>query len=248
MRSFVPALRRISGELRVPERVKARILLEMVGDLEELYEHFRSRGHDEDEAVRLTEERILASPEALQHLILVHTTGYQRWLDRAAERVRWGFDLVLFGFGVMPMVLLSTWLLVAGRGRLVENPGLWPLLLVGAAATGLALWKAIQLVAGRTRSTAELHRGLPVLLFLGVMAPLLGGAVFLVHLYGLLMEAGAGGAGEEVLLRGAESLERGATSLSLGLLVAIGAGLMWFVLAGRISAVELAESAPLLAE
>jgi hypothetical protein len=118
-------LRRISSELKLPEPIKARILLEMAADLEALYEHYCARGLAEEEAARLTEEKLLASPEALQHLIVVHTTGYQRWLGRAAERLRWGLDLLLFLLGVGPVVVIAAWVVAAEAERPLQGLLFW---------------------------------------------------------------------------------------------------------------------------
>ena len=72
-RKFVPELRRISAELRLPEPARSRVLLEMAADLEALYLHFRERGLTDDEAVALAGERLLASPEAVDGLILAYS-------------------------------------------------------------------------------------------------------------------------------------------------------------------------------
>src|SRR5690606_35990989 len=92
-RRFLPALRRISDELTLPEPAKSRVVLEMAADLVSLYEHHRARGRGEEEAAQLAEETILASPEALRHLVLLHTTGHARWLGWAAGRLRRGVEV-----------------------------------------------------------------------------------------------------------------------------------------------------------
>jgi hypothetical protein len=220
----------------------------MAADLEALYDHYRARGVDEEEAVRLTEERMLASPEALHHLVVLHTTGYQRWLGRASQGVRWGLEVILFILGVLPIVAFASLVVATRLGQQLADPLLWPILLVGAGVTGVAAWKAAQLVLGRARSTGELHRGLPALLFLAVTGPLIGGTVFLVNLYRLSLSMMAVHGSPDALLAVAEPLARNATLLAMGLLLGIGGGLVWFVLVNRIARLEQAESAALLAE
>lgn len=141
VRRFVPALRRISSELNLPEPTKSRLLLEMASDLEALYEHYRARGVDEEEAVRRTEEKILASPEVLQHLIAVHTRGYQRWLSHAAGRMRLGFELLLFTLGVLPMLAIAALTVIARVNGISPPLLLWTLFLIGVAIATLTLWK-----------------------------------------------------------------------------------------------------------
>lgn len=247
MRRFVPALRRISSELNLPEPTKSRLLLEMASDLEALYEHYRARGVDEEEAVRRTEEKILASPEVLQHLIAVHTTGYQRWLSHAAGRMRLGFELLLFTLGVLPMLAIAALTVISRVNGMSPPLLLWTLFLIGVAIATLTLWKAYQLLVRRVRSTADLHRGLFILLLMGAISPLLAGIAFLVSLYQLAIGPMSGGASQTALLIAAERIGQDAMLLSAGLLFGIGAGLVWFVLVNRIAAIEQAESAALLA-
>jgi hypothetical protein len=246
VRRFIPALRRISGDLSLPEPAKSRVLLEMASDLESLFEHYRGRGLDEEEAARLTEEKLLASPEALRHLVAVHTTGYQRWVARAAGGLRWGFNLLLFAVGVVPMVAMGAWV-AAGEFRLLGGaPLLWPMLLLAATAAAITAVKGWQLYVARERSTPRLHRWLPTLVFLGVLAPVLGAVAFLTTLYRSAM-AGMGGAGPAMQREVAAQIARDGALFALGLLLGIAAGVTWFVLVNRIAAIEQAESAALLA-
>lgn len=142
----------------MPEPAHSRVLLEMASDLEALYDHYRARGLDEDEAVRLTEERLVASPAALQQLVMVHTTGYQRWLSRATGGLRLGFDLVLFVLAVVPLLAFSGQVVGAqlrggGAGVLTGI-----VMGIGGVITGITLFKAYQLFVRRERSAARLHR------------------------------------------------------------------------------------------
>jgi hypothetical protein len=219
----------------------------MVSDLEALVGYYRSRGLTEDEAAQRAEEKLLVSPEALQHLIAVHTTGYQRWVSRAAGRLRWGFDLVLFLFGVLPILLAGVLVIAARVPTMGAGPLLWPMLVCGCGITGIAALKAYQMFVKDERSTARLHRGLRSLVFFGGMGPLLG---FLALIFGLhrLTEAlsiGLDDVSDHVAI--SEQPGRDATLLAMGLLLAFGAGIVWFVLVNRIAAIERAESAAFLA-
>ena len=248
VRRFVPALRRISGELHLPEPTKSRVLLEMAADLEALYEHYRARGLGEEEAARRAEEKVLASPEAVQHLVLVHTTGYQRWLSRASGRLRWGLDLVLFLAGVVPFLIISALVVAAQIEGTKDIPFLWTILPLGAAIVVLTMWKGFQLFIQRERSISRLHRGLFTLLFLGVIGPVVGAIACFVSLHRTAMMLMHMGADEPARLVAVDQVIRSGTLLSFGLLLGFGAGLVWFVLANRIAVIEQAESQRLLAE
>ena len=72
MSRFAEVLTRISAGLDLPQATRSRILLEMAGDLEDLYQHHRSQGLDEAQATRRAEEAFVASDEALKHLAHIH--------------------------------------------------------------------------------------------------------------------------------------------------------------------------------
>jgi hypothetical protein len=247
VRRFVPALRRVASELRVPEPIRSRILLEMAADLEALYDHFRAQGIDEDEATRLTEERILASPEALRDLVAVHTTLYQRVAASAAGRLRWGFDLLLFATGVVPMIVLAAAAAATQLGSLGDAPLLAPILALAAAVAALSLGKAFQLFVRRERSTARLYRGLPTLVWLGALGAALGTLGFFWSVHSLAIALATGAVPEPAQRVAAEQVARDGTLCLLGLLLAFAAGLVWSVLVARAGMIEQQESATLLA-
>jgi hypothetical protein len=246
VRRFVPALRRISRELDLPEPTRARILLELASDLEGLVNHYRARGLGEEEAAQRAEAMLLIPPDALQQLIRVHTTGYQRWVSRAAGRLRWGFDLLLFVVGVLPMLLMAVIVIVAQLPAMGAVPLFWPLVAGALAVVTVAGVKAYELFVRRERSTRRLHRGLPALVFLGVLGPVLGMIAGLTGLYRLAMALGSSALAGPALHAVNEQAGRDATLLVLGLLLAFCAGVVWFVLVNRIASIELAESAALL--
>lgn len=217
----------------------------MGADLEALFEHFRARGLDDEEAARRAEQRMLASPEALQHLVRVHTTGYQRWLSRAAGRLRRGMDLLLLGLGVAPVLVAVLLALAARVDEVRGEPLSWLLLAAAVPIASISLWKAWQLFVRRERSLPRLHRGLFTLLFLGVETVALGALSALLSLHAFALEAmQAGGPAQAAV---AQRVAGSASLLAVGLLLGLGAGLVWFVLANRVAAIEQAESAALLA-
>lgn len=218
----------------------------MASDLEALYDHYRARGLDEEEATRLTEERLVASPQALQQLILVHTRGYQRWLSRAAGGLRLGFHVVLFALAVVPLLIFSGWVVGVELREHGVSVAMGVVLTICGVIAGLALFKAHQLFVRRERSPRNLHRGLFTMLVLGFHGMLVGLIDFVIALHraALLMSRESTAA---VPLRVAEAVGHSAAVLALGILTAVGAGLVWFVLVNRVAEIEQSESAGLLA-
>ena len=220
----------------------------MASDLESLYCHYRERGLSDEEARQEAEQRILASRETLDRLIVVHTTGYQRWLSRASGGIRVGFELLLFALGVVPVLGIAGSVILP-RLEVSRTDGfVWTMLFLTTAVAALSAWKFFQLFVVRERAVGALHNGLLSLLFLGMIGPVVGTLDFLFDLYRMAMRLATGksGAGELALIL--ERVAREATVLGMSVLLAFGAGLVWFVLANRIAAIEQAESAFLLGE
>jgi hypothetical protein len=222
------------------------VLLELVSDLEALVGHYRRQGMTEEEAVARAEEVLLVSPEALQHLIAVHTTGYQRWVMRAAARMRWGIDMLLFVLGVLPVLIGGLLVVGTSAGAMAASPFVWPLVACAFGIIWIAATEGWQLFVKGERSRGRLQQRLPLLIHLGVAAPVLGllGALLGLQRLTSLVADGSGGSSTLALL---EQVGRNASILAVGLLLAFGAGMVWYVLVNRIGAIERAESAALLA-
>lgn len=219
----------------------------MALDLEALYEHYRALDLSEGEAAERAEAKLLASPEALRHLIEVHTTSYQRLVSRVAGRMRWGFDLFLFLVGVAPLVIVSAKVMATDARGTSGGFILWTLLACGAAIVLMGSWKAVQIFVRGDRSTAALNRGLFSLLFLALIGPLLGSVGFLLSIHRIGIELGSTSTAAAGSMRiVAREVVAGGTVFTVGILVAIASASVWFVLVNRVTDVEQAESAALL--
>jgi hypothetical protein len=246
-RRFAPALRRIASELPLPDGLRSAVLAEIAADLESLYDHYRSSGHDEDSAIRLAEERLLVAREAMGALGRVHTTAMQRWAWRSAERLRHGLDLVLLTLGVGPMLLLAGLVAATRMGGMLAFPLFWPLAAMGTFAAMVSLRAVWLLIGRRSGERAELERDMTVLAGLAAGAPMLGLTFSLIDAYGGLTGPLAGSAAEATALAMAEWMARSATLLAMGLLIGISSALVWAVLAGRVAILRRMETDALLA-
>jgi hypothetical protein len=129
-----------------------------------------------------------------------------------------------------------------------SGPSGWAVLGIGAGVAGLSLLCFRQLVLRADPPLEALRRRLPSLLFLGVTGPAVGALGLLVHLFTLSIRLSRGTSDEVAWLAAAEPLGRSAALLGSSILLAIAAGLLWFVLADRLAALEQAERAWLLDE
>lgn len=241
-RKFVPALRRISAELVLPEPARSRVLLEMAADLEALYEHFRAMGLPEDEALERAGERLLASSEAIDGLVRLHTTAYQRLVSHAVSAVRSGFDLLLFVAGVLPLLVMSVFVVLEYSLALSGGPMRWTMLVLGGAVAGLATRKAHQILIIGERAPGRLNRGVPILLLLAAVTPVVGCIGFLVSIASIPNGLARGGAPLVVLAPVVEAGSVFASSILLGMAAAV----VWYVIVKRVARIEKEESALLL--
>ena len=72
MKKFTLFLKSINERLSLPQPLKSQILLEVAGDLEDVYEFYKNKGLNEQEAMQKAEEKLDLTDEALSELIRVH--------------------------------------------------------------------------------------------------------------------------------------------------------------------------------
>lgn len=220
----------------------------MAGDLEALFEHYLARGLPEEEAARGAEERVLASPAEVRRLVALHATGARGWLAWLAGRVRRDLDLFLFVAGVLPVLALAVGILLPRLGAPGAGPFEWSVLGIGVAVAGLSLRKLRQLAPRRDAGRDELREGLSGVLFLGGMGLGVAALGFVTRLCSLSLRLSRGDATERDWGGVASEIARAGTLLGTGILLAMGAGLLWFVLANRVAALERVEREILLGE
>lgn len=145
MERFGRVLQRAERRLRAPEPERSCILMELAGDLEDMYRTYRERGLDEAEALRETEKWLAPSQTALESLGSVHLPAFDRLLDRlggtARGRVELGFatllSLATVGAGLFGVVRSGT--------VSVSSPGLWIVAVLVAFGLGTGVTRAYAL-------------------------------------------------------------------------------------------------------
>jgi hypothetical protein len=246
MSRFEGTLRGLSDRLSLPQRVRARVLLEVAGDLEALYEELLGRGLSEAEAARRSMEQVDLSEEALRGLVRVHGGWFRRLTDRVGERAgrRWESAflgaLILFAVGASGAVLRAFPMARAAGLSLI------PVALATAVTLGIGVWKAYLVWVRRDHRLRGLHRGL------GAM---LGAVVLQLFLsFGAVWVTGWRTARAVRLtpdLAGAMTFDWLFSALAL-LVMALGltlvSGLLWFLILGRVASIERADAAVLLPE
>jgi hypothetical protein len=100
-------LREISGQLKLGEPVKSRLLLEIAGDMEESWQNLTASGLTAKEAEKKVCEKFSFSDSELGELTEVYLSPVQRLLGRLSSSLSSRFEKVLFVLVLMVVGLLS---------------------------------------------------------------------------------------------------------------------------------------------
>lgn len=244
MTDFTPQLREIAAALDLPGPVRARILLELGGDLDDMRDALVAGGMAPEDAHRRAIDVLVPEPVALAALAGQHRPFYQRLADGLADPVRHRLERAgliagvagLLGFG---LIVLSDFDLLADPA-----PATIPLLALGAALGGLALWKLFEVHVLRDHRPRRLRRGLGWLPVVATAALVLGLGGVAVDFYVVAGELEAGATDRALLLL--TWLKRDAAMASLGLIVGSLALALWIWLSASIARAEQAEADVLL--
>jgi len=239
MRRFTGLLRETNERLNLPQPARSRIILEMASDLEELYDHYRSQGMSEEQAVSKAEETFQLSDEALAELESIHESAFKKIMDRLSvqARTRWERGILI---AIMLFVALFAGRSAVTRGFIGEaGVFIWPLIGTAFAALIVTLIKAYKLYIRKEHDIRRLRGGLPLLL-------LLAGVSLVIAVYGFSTEVYL--AMNRIIYdmdnAFAYLIDLSITGSSLfvaGILSILFIALAWFVLVSRVLTIEREE-------
>ena len=169
MSRFAGALRGISERLSLPQPARARVLLEIAGDLEEIYRILLERGVTEEDAAREALDRIDLSDEALRGLARVHGGWFRRLTDSIAERAGSRWNLALLGLLVLGGIALSGTVLQAVPMSRAAGRWLIPVFCAAVATLGIGAWKFYVVSLRGDHRPGHLRRGMGAILGLSVL-------------------------------------------------------------------------------
>lgn len=244
MSRFGGTLQELSRRLSLPHQVRSRVLLEVSGDLNDLFETFLNRGYPEAEAEREALSHVDLSDETLRELARVHGGWFRRFTDMIAERAGHRWERALAVLLVAAGLVLSGALVQAVPMSRAAGPWLLPVLVAALVSAALGLWKAYGLWLRGDHRPQTLHAGLGVMLFMAVLELFL--AFGAVGLSALQVVRAMGSAPERSGLMTMEWLLASLALLVMSLSLAMVGALAWFFLAGRVATIERREAAALL--
>jgi len=245
MTRFANVLKEAEDRMRAPEPARTRILLEMAADLEDSYDYFVDQGLDEAEAERRAEEAFSISDETLRLLERIHQPGFGNSTTRFFHRVGSIWSTILLAI-LLVFELLLAFRISSDRSFFVDpSPFLWPIGLLALAAIVFTFWKLAQIFSSQGKDVRRLRTGLGVPLFFAGASLAVAFLGFLFHLQ-RFFRLNAQGAPETLFMNFAGWMVSISSLMTIGLMTAILAGLVWFVLSGLVIHNEAREMERLL--
>ena len=244
MSRFAGVLKNISDGLDLPQPTRSRILLEMAGDLEDLYEHYRAEGLSEDEAEGRAEEAFVASDEALRHLSRIHDAG-GGFTDRVAVQAGTWWAKILLVIWLLAVILVTREVVTEVHFFAIISPFVWPITGLAAAAFAFTLWR-LYVLFKKPPDPRRLRAGLGFLLFLATASLMLSACGFFYHLRWYAFRTWER-APEAVFMMFANWTLAISSMMIIGLLTAVFAALAWFLLSSLVTRIENREADALIA-
>ena len=233
MERFARVLRRVDRELEVREPERSRILLELAGDLEDLYREYREMGCPDDEARRRAEDWLAPDRSSVDRLRRLHTPILGRSLATLSEIGRSRVESGALALLVLASIAGALWTI---RGSPIWPPGLWVTLVLAIGGVGLAIAgrRALDVLLspdGGLRVSTRMS-GLLALSAASALTGALGGSL---HLQTALVPAPPGAAPWP-------AIGKASATATLGLAVALALGVAWFWLVVRVRIVRRARA------
>lgn len=237
MTRFADVLKQTAARLELPQPAKSRILLEIAGDMEDLYQVCRERGLSREEARREAVARFELSDEALGELVTVHTSRFRRFLDGLSEQGRSRAEQVALGLLVL-FVVATTGRQVAGSTFFANASGLsWPTLILTLLAILVGAHKAWVLWLAQNYDVRRMHEGLAPILVLGGINALIGFFGFWLEVQIIARRLATGGPGADLVIW----LQASAATVVVAMISALICCLIWYLLAQKVARVQQAE-------
>lgn len=232
MSRFDVILHQTGDRLALPKATRSLILVEIASDLEELFQHYLREGLSEEEAAARAEEKVDMTDEALAELVRIHSDA-RGWTDRVARRVQPFWERI--AMAVIVLFFIASTVLDHGVRPLAHLTGfIWPIFGILIALVVFFIYEMVRF--SDHQSPRRLRDNLATPLFLGAASVVVGLAGAGIELYRALMRMAADPEHAAPLF--ATAILETTSTLAVALIVALGAGVAWFVLAGKVTRLE----------
>jgi hypothetical protein len=230
MSRFNAFLHRTEERLALPKATRSLILVEVAADLDDLFQYYLQQGLSEDEAAARAEEKVNMSDEALAELVRIHSDT-RGWTDRMVrvgqplgERI--AMDLIVLFF------LASAALAIGSNTRVLTSLTgfIWPIAGIFVALLANFFIQLTRNLEGL--SPRRLRQSLVTPLFLGAASLVVGFVGTGISMYRAYLRMAA--TPEHAGPIFSQALLGATATLAAALLVTLCAGIVWFILGGRV--------------
>ena len=259
MKKFTLFLKSINERLSLPQPLKSQILLEVAGDLEDVYEFYINKGLNEQEAMQKAEEKLDLTDDTLSELIRVHQSVYGKLMNRISEQAQTRWERIFLILTILFVGVLSGRQILSTQFFLQASSFIWPVLGIGCIVIVLSIVKFYNLYIKKDHNIKNLRTGLSSFLFLGGASLFTGIVGYYIELYsagglGALLEAKL-----ILIVRVTTGLDetsryigdwmiKSSSMIMTSMLVTILAALIWFILINKVIKIEQSEAEFLLEE
>jgi hypothetical protein len=230
MSRFNAFLHRTEERLALPKATRSLILVEVAADLDDLFQYYLQQGLSEEEAAARAEEKVNMSDEALAELVRIHSDT-QGWTDRMVrvgqplgERIAMDLIVLFFLTSAAMTVGLNAKVLTYLTGFIWPIAGIFLALLVSFF---IELTRNLE-----SSSPRRLRQSLVTPLFLGAASLVVGFAGTGISMYRAYMQMAATPKNAGPIF--SHALLGATATLAAALLVTLCAGIVWFILGGRV--------------
>jgi hypothetical protein len=228
MSRFADVLADADARLSVPEPARARILLEISADMEDLQQEYLGRGLSEQDAEAAVLEHFEMSEDTLRELVRVHDTPIQRSLQSIPGQAGSPWPRLLMVFLAILVTLASGTIMI--RPQLYRDASLsvWAMMPLLVAGFVIASIHVGRLAGGGDRRTPMARGGLGRLLGLSVLIVAVAAVGLWIELYlGTLRIRNNPG---ETLIHLVGWLHMASATMVISLTGALVLGFLWFFL------------------
>ncbi len=257
MKRFAHILENLNQKLDIPQPEKARVILEIGADLEDLFLVYKGQGKDDREAQILAEEKFNLDDQAIRELGALYQSPFQRWMDRFSLRTRTQVERLLLCLVLLSIAAFAAHSVLTTPFFRTAGVFIYPLSALGFGILATGLQRIYVLFVKRDHNIRTLRNGLTSLLFLGGSSLFIGIWGYFLEIYirvGTTMLPTTNfvtliltvDPGRDFLAEMVKSLIKSSSVIMSALFFALMAVAIWYTLQIRVEKIEQAEMQHLL--
>jgi len=256
MKRFSDLLNSLNNKIDLPQPQKSRIILEIAADLNDMYNHYLTKGLNETEAIDKAKEKFELSDDIIADLSDIHANMFRQWLEKTIGKTQDIWERILFLMLFVFFALSTVFAIITTPFFSDSSIFIYPIIVVFIAV--LITWsvKYYQLYIKKDHAIKHLNIGISLFKYLGVAILFIGLSGYFVELYFY---------GTETLLLGplfiviitdvnqtlpqvVDYLIKSSSLMMICMFAILITGFLWFTISQKITAIEQAEAEILLAE